>query len=163
MGNTDIPVCLAYNQVHYEGLVPCSEEDILKTINLTKQFLCGEYKWTKENIPIFRNTVLNNSDKDSNQTQPVQKIIISNDSEKERECLLSLDDLKKIHPKKKTPQQNKEIKRLMDKKRKESMSDEKLAKIRKVQAQSMRKSRETLTLEDKTRIKIEDKERKQAS
>ena len=28
--NTDIPVCLAYNQVHYEGLVPCSEEDIQK-------------------------------------------------------------------------------------------------------------------------------------
>ena len=43
----------------------------------------------------------------------------------------------------------------MDKKRKESMSDEKLAKIRKVQAQSKRKSRETLTLEDKTRIKKE--------
>merc|ERR1712105_582673 len=109
------------------------------------------------------NTVLNNSDKDSNQTQPVQKILISNVSEKEKECLLSLYDLKRIHPKKRTPQQNKEIKRLMDKKRKESMSDEKLAKIRKVQAQSKRKSRETLTLEDKTRIKIEDKERKQAS
>merc|ERR1712208_101810 len=113
--NTDIPVCLAYNQVHYEGLVPCSEEDILKTVNLTKQFLGGEYKWTKENIPIFRNTVLNNSDKDSIQTQPVQKILISNDSEKEKECSLSLDDLKRIHPKKEQFSRIKKLKRLMDK------------------------------------------------
>merc|ERR1712105_8963 len=90
--NTDIPVCLAYNQVHYEGLVPCSEEDVLKTINLTKQYLGGEYKWTKENIPIFRNTVLNNSYKDSNQTQPVQKILIQMILKKRRNayCLLMI-------------------------------------------------------------------------
>merc|ERR1712208_55159 len=52
--NTDIPVCLAYNQVHYEGLVPCSNEDIEKTIDLTQQFLNGEYNILMENIPIFK-------------------------------------------------------------------------------------------------------------
>ena len=53
--NTDIPVCLAYNQVHYEGLVPSSDVDIAKTIDLTKQFLYGEYNISINDIPAFQN------------------------------------------------------------------------------------------------------------
>ena len=58
--NTDIPVCLAYNQVHYECLVPSSDEDILKTTNLTRQFLNGEYDKTMADIPIFIEKAIQN-------------------------------------------------------------------------------------------------------
>ena len=35
--DTDVPICLAYNQSHYESLIPCSHEDIEKTVSLSKQ------------------------------------------------------------------------------------------------------------------------------
>ena len=41
--NTDIPVCLAYDQSHYESLVPNSETDIQKTIDLMEKVISGEY------------------------------------------------------------------------------------------------------------------------
>ena len=41
--NTDIPVCLAYDQAHYETLVPDTEEEILKTIALKNDILNGTY------------------------------------------------------------------------------------------------------------------------
>ena len=51
--NTDIPVCLAYDQSHYESLVPCSDEDIEKAVQLTKQVLSGEYSLRMNDIPLF--------------------------------------------------------------------------------------------------------------
>ena len=53
--NTDIPVCLAYDQVHYEGLVPCTEEDVQKTISLANKYLHGEYNLSMMNMPKFQN------------------------------------------------------------------------------------------------------------
>ena len=43
-GNADseVPICLAYNQSHYESLIPCSDLDIEKTIWLSKQVLEGK-------------------------------------------------------------------------------------------------------------------------
>ena len=35
--DTDVPVCLAYNIVHYESLIPCSDADIEKTVLLSQQ------------------------------------------------------------------------------------------------------------------------------
>ena len=52
--NTDIPVCVAYDQSHYESLVPCSVEDIEKTIKLSKLILSGEYSLGMEDIPIHK-------------------------------------------------------------------------------------------------------------
>ena len=37
--NTEVPICLAYNQVHYESLIPCSDKDIEKTVFLMKQVI----------------------------------------------------------------------------------------------------------------------------
>ena len=37
--NTEIPVILAYNQVHYEYLVPVTDDDVQKSVDLTKQYL----------------------------------------------------------------------------------------------------------------------------
>ena len=39
--NTDIPVIMAYDQSHYERLVPVTGDDILTTIDLKKKFLEG--------------------------------------------------------------------------------------------------------------------------
>ena len=52
--DTEIPVCLAYNQYHYQCLVPSSEEDIYKTVVLTNRYLSGEYDIKMEDIPIFK-------------------------------------------------------------------------------------------------------------
>ena len=53
--DTEIPVLLAYNQVHFEGLVPNSKFDEEKTVSLKKLYLSGEYKFQKTDIPIFSN------------------------------------------------------------------------------------------------------------
>ena len=56
--NTRIPVVLAYNNVHFEGLVPCSQEDELKTVELRDLYVSNMYTITKEDIPIFKNISL---------------------------------------------------------------------------------------------------------
>ena len=48
-----MPVCLAYDQSHYEPLVPCSSEDIAKTICLATQVLDGSYNLRMKDIPLF--------------------------------------------------------------------------------------------------------------
>ena len=120
MANTDIPVCLAYNQVHYEGLVPCSEEDIDKTIHLTNKYLNGDYNIPMENVPIFKcETTAKNDEEfltfDSKQTSKLSNI---NNSERNMKRPLSLEDLKKIPAKLRSKDQQKEIRRLMAKKKK---------------------------------------------
>ena len=49
--NTEIPVCLAYNQTHYESLVPNTQEDIHNTIKLKNRVLNGEYNLRNQDIP----------------------------------------------------------------------------------------------------------------
>ena len=39
--DTAIPVCLAYNQVHYEVLVPDTDDDIARTIALKQDLVEG--------------------------------------------------------------------------------------------------------------------------
>ena len=52
--NSKIPVLLAYNNYHYEGLVPCSKEDELKTIELRDLYVSNNYSLKKEDIPVFK-------------------------------------------------------------------------------------------------------------
>merc|ERR1711888_373173 len=49
--DTDIPVVLAYNQVHYESLHPVSNDDIEKTKALMNSFITGDYKLLGKDIP----------------------------------------------------------------------------------------------------------------
>ena len=51
--NTDIPVLLAYNDVHFEGLFPDTRADEIKTIELKKSYLANTYTFKKRDIPIF--------------------------------------------------------------------------------------------------------------
>ena len=51
--STNVPVCLAYNQSHYEPLIPCSSDDIAKTVSLVNQVLEGSYTLRMKDIPLF--------------------------------------------------------------------------------------------------------------
>ena len=59
----EIPVIMAYDNSHYESLVPNTEEDIRKTIELKNVFLQGQYDKTNEDIPVLRkqNDIYKNS------------------------------------------------------------------------------------------------------
>ena len=49
--DTDIPVVVAYNQVHYESMHPITQEDIEKTKLLMNSYITGNYEYTKNDIP----------------------------------------------------------------------------------------------------------------
>ena len=51
--NSDIPICLAYDQTHYEPLVPDTEDDVQKTIQLKEAFIQGYYDKQISDIPIL--------------------------------------------------------------------------------------------------------------
>ena len=53
--DTSVPIILAYNQSHYESLHPCSNKDILTSINLVKEFLEGRYRFSKKDFPFLLN------------------------------------------------------------------------------------------------------------
>ena len=51
--NTEVPICLAYDQTHYEPLVPDTEEDVEKTIQLKQDFIRGTYEKQMNDIPVL--------------------------------------------------------------------------------------------------------------
>ena len=51
--DTEIPIVLAYNMVHYESMHPCAEKDTQATINLVKDYLEGRYKFRRKDIPFL--------------------------------------------------------------------------------------------------------------
>ena len=51
--DSDIPVVVAYNQVHYESLHPVSELDIDKTKMLVNLYIAGNYQYKKKDIPFL--------------------------------------------------------------------------------------------------------------
>lgn len=51
--DTQIPVLLAYNESHYEHLIPKCIEDEDKTIALVTQYISNNYKYNKKDIPMF--------------------------------------------------------------------------------------------------------------
>jgi len=54
ISNTEVPICLAYDQKHYEALFPDSEEDVLKTIALKRDIIEGRYDQMDIKIPVLR-------------------------------------------------------------------------------------------------------------
>ena len=53
--DTDIPLVLCYTGAHYEGLVPCTEVDVLKTIEIVHEWnRSGFYPQTMLDIPVLR-------------------------------------------------------------------------------------------------------------
>ena len=53
--DTEIPLVLCYTGAHYEGLVPCTEVDVLKTIEIVHEWnRTGFYPQTMLDIPVLR-------------------------------------------------------------------------------------------------------------
>ena len=52
--NTEIPICLGYDLTHYEALVPDTQEDILKTIELKQSIVEGTYDRKMDEFPFLR-------------------------------------------------------------------------------------------------------------
>ena len=63
--DTDIPIVLAYNQVHYESLHPVSDDDIEATKRLFNLYKTGNYAFLQEDIP----NLVSNPGEDSEETQ----------------------------------------------------------------------------------------------
>ena len=59
-GTTDsnIPIVLCYSGSHYEGLVPNTEEDVVKTIQLVEAYIGGGYNVRVQDIPILNEQLL---------------------------------------------------------------------------------------------------------
>ena len=51
--DNEIPVLLAYDGNHYEGLIPRSHQDIIKTIELKQHYLNGQYAIEKKDVLEF--------------------------------------------------------------------------------------------------------------
>ena len=49
--DTDIPIVLAYNMSHYESLHPSTDSDTEKTAKLVQQYLQGNYKFGRKDLP----------------------------------------------------------------------------------------------------------------
>ena len=141
--NTVIPVCLAYDQSHYEDLVPTSDEDVQKTVDLFQNIISGEYfplnipKLQEENSksnlkrteyeksfpplsPNKKSVPTKQSTLDRNESPPNKK-----QKPADNGCLLNLEELKKIPVRERTVGETKRYNQLMYLKRKESVGDEK--------------------------------------
>ena len=54
--DTEVPICLAYDMVHYEPLVPDTEHDVQKTIQLKQAVIQGNYEKDKIDISFLNST-----------------------------------------------------------------------------------------------------------
>ena len=76
--DTDIPIVLAYNGAHYEGMVPKEEVDILRTVRLMEEFTQERYTTTVKDIPVLSDqlsqsrTPLN----DDNSAEPIRNVTV---------------------------------------------------------------------------------------
>ena len=60
--DSDIPIVLAYNQSHYESMHPKSPEDVQKTIELIRQYINGDYPYSKKDIDYLTTPFSTNND-----------------------------------------------------------------------------------------------------
>ena len=126
--NSDIPICLAYDQAHYESLVPFSDSDIEKAVILSKQVLSGEYDMKMQDIPIFEIKVDNAQSKSANydcdfhplgskkRVLPLGKTKLKTKCKSEyinEACMLTLEELRKIPLLKRNPVETKRYNQLM--------------------------------------------------
>ena len=65
--DTAVPIILPYNESHYESLHPCSNKDILASINLVTEYLEGRYRFNKRDLPFLLH--LDNEDNSEGQVQ----------------------------------------------------------------------------------------------
>ena len=169
--NTEIPLCLAYNQYHYEALFPNTEEDVIKSIELKRDVITGKYH-AKEYLVSGDHGVMQ-------QVERLSEDVLSTEiiwDEKEIKCkkmrsnieslsarlnLEKLDELKKIKKKERNKEQNELYKVLMKQQRTEKDRQRKAAVRRNYTAdernkinEKRRKKQVTLPVKKKEAMRI---------
>ena len=167
---TEVPICLAYDQSHYEMLVPNKEEDEVKTIELKKKIFEGRYNLKMEDIPFLKTTnscaeavkrKLEDGPQLSNKLPQRHLLSVVKDKtsqESEGECFLSLEDLKKIKRNDRSKAQTKEYNKLMAQMSRARMTEEKKKVIGNKKKEAMQKSRAEMTEEKKKVLGKKNKE-----
>ena len=94
-----VPLVVGYSGSHYEGLVPATEEDVVRCMELVENYKKGTYTVTDQDIPAFQATLTssNASSKESD---------LSSEAEIQR--------LKGIKPKNRTKEESKRLKHLKE-------------------------------------------------
>ena len=102
--DSDIPVVLAYNQVHYESMHPATEFDVEKTKKLMKDYIEGTYSFKQKDIPFLISPGLSSSQsttKSDKSFQSAKQYNIGSDLSKSTESeedknTLTLEEFSKI-------------------------------------------------------------------
>ena len=144
--NTEDPVILAYNEVHYEGLVPNSENDRVKIAALKNRYLSNQYTLKKQDLPVFQRLSQVESKShsktsyaeavksvesvrivDSKQTAKLDNPRCNKNKPEETKtgCNLTLEELRMIKVKNRTIDQKRRYNQLMQEKKRKSETQEK--------------------------------------
>ena len=155
--STDIPVCLAYDRSHYEQLIPASDNDIIKTVQLSKKLMSisriDEGQSTNNKKERCRL-----SDYESNfPSLPSAKNLKAFE---ESFCLMTLTELKQIPVKQRTKEQQSRYKSLMYDQSRQKLCSDQLEEKRKKNRENMKNARNRLDEKRKEEIKGEDRIRK---
>lgn len=174
--NNEIPICLAYNQSHYEALVPNTKEDEKKTITLKKEILSGKYTKTMNDIAIFKKTNLKRKSsyaevvKKGNINASEIKTKVIDDSETKRSRFYSsskidslskrFDEIRNIMPKDRTDNEKKEynVLRVQISREKKKCTQEKELVLDKEQSEKEKRIEEIEKLRIKDRTDSQKKE-----
>ena len=174
----EIPVVVAYNQVHYESLHPVTQHDIDQTKMLVNSYISGNYQYKKKDIPFLISTSsgekvdteyvnVENKDQYDIAFPPLSRVIAKNVHHKEEtileECLLTIDKLKEIKQKDMTKAQMKRFKSLLYLEKKSKLTTEQKKEYNTRSKYKMQETRSEETPEEKMLInkKIKEKCRKQ--
>ena len=176
--DNEIPICLAYDQTHYETLVPDTDADIFKTIKLKQEIAAGTYSVKMQDLfplsdqekkvsKLEKNTyaqVLKRSITENHVTKK-RKFETSNelDSMPEESDQNRLEILKHLGGKGRSIEEGKEYRKLMDRKRKDNQSPERKEKEKKKKRETKKSFRENESLEKKQENKRKNKEAKHES
>jgi hypothetical protein len=108
--DSEIPIILAYNLVHFESMHPITEDDVTATMDLAQSYLEGSYSFTRSDSKDLINLDNSNEGKDSakrdeNSFQFLtsgKKITIIMDEDGYMECPICLKRFQRLRPHLKT-------------------------------------------------------------
>ena len=73
--DTQIPILLAYNLVHYESMEPCSNSDIEATIKLVKDYQTGRYQFSRKDFPLLFGINIQASDREDKKMTETDELV----------------------------------------------------------------------------------------
>ena len=152
--STDIPVCLAYNNFHYEQLVPKSSIDIARTVKLSNKLLTGS---VIDELLSFNMKEKQNLLTDYEENFPSLSSAKNVNALNKTFCTNTLSELKQIKVKDRTKEQQKQYKHLMYLQQKQQLSLDELEARKQKDRENKKINRLGLDDEKKNERKIRSK------